>query len=186
MITLNEKEKRTVRLAAIGLSVYLVLFFGWQGVSYLEAKRVDYQSLVQRALKLKLELQRYETDTLRLEKLKKAFHMEPAALSREALIGKTSQAIQQAAAENGIKVGPMRESSARSSSDVLASMRFEGTGSTESLVKLLHRLEALGYPLIVESVQANREERKPGMVTFTLEIVLLDFERWKKEGEENA
>jgi hypothetical protein len=45
----------------------------------------------------------------------------------------------------------------------------------------LHRLETLGYPLVLDTVQINSEPTKPGMVKMTLTIIILDFEQFKIE-----
>jgi len=54
------------------------------------------------------------------------------------------------------------------------------------VMSLLHRLETLGYPLILDSVQMTPEVTKPGMVKLNLTIVILDFDQWKSEGGPHA
>ena len=50
----------------------------------------------------------------------------------------------------------------------------------------LHRLETLGYPLILDSVQISSDPTKPGMIKLNLTIIILDFEQWKKEEPRNV
>jgi hypothetical protein len=102
------------------------------------------------------------------------------------LVAEASAAIQKAASSGGIQLGPIRESPARTSSKELASMQLEGTGPIPAAMGLLHRLQSLGYPLIVDSVQITPDATKPGMVKLNLTIIILDFEQWKTEELPNA
>jgi len=111
--------------------------------------------------------------------------MEPQKSSKATLVAEASAAIQKAAGSGGVQFGPIRESAARASAKELASMQFEGSGSVSSVMTLLHRLQTLGYPLIIDSVQMTPETR-PGMVKVHLTIVILDFEQWKNGELPNA
>ncbi len=186
MPSLTERDKRTLRMAAIAIAIYLVLFFGWRGWSRLEAKRHEYQRLVKEAQKVKQELQPYENKVLLLEKLKETFRFDPPKLSKATLVADASAAIQRAAQAGGIELGPIRESSARTAARELASMQIEGVGPVPATVSWLHRLETLGYPLILDSVQITPAAGKPGMVKMVLTVVILDFEQWKNEERRNA
>jgi hypothetical protein len=180
MSTLTDKEKRTLRIATVVIAIYLGLFFGWRGWRKLEARRSEYQQLVKDARRLKQELQPYENKTLRMEKLKSTFQIDPSKLSKASLVAEASAAIQKAAQSGGIQLGPIRESSARASAKELASMQLEGTGPIPAVMTLLHRLEVLGYPLILDSVQITPDSTKPGSVKVNLTILILDFEQWTK------
>ncbi len=186
MRPLTDHEKRTIRIAAIGLAVYLVLFLGVRGWRGLEARRSEYQKLVRDGDRLKQELRPYENKILLLEKLKETFHIDPSKLSKATLVAEASAAIQKAAASGGVQLGPIRESPARASSKELASMQIEGFGPVPAMMTLLHRLETLGYPLMIDSVQINSEPAKPGMIKVNITIVILDYEQWKKEELRNA
>ena len=59
-------------------------------------------------------------------------------------------------------------------------------GQTAAVLGFLSRLESIGYPLIVDAVQMNTDNTRPGNVKVTLTIVILDFEQWKKEDAPNA
>ncbi|MDB6110098.1 MAG: hypothetical protein JWR69_1848 [Pedosphaera sp.] len=186
MPAMTVREKRTVRIAAVGIAIYLALFCGVRSWKYVEARRSDYRRLVAEAQSLKEELRPYETKILLTTKLMETFHLDPAKLSKASLVAEASAAIQKAASSGGIQLGPIRESPARSSSKELASMQLEGTGPIPAVMSLLHRLQSLGYPLIVESVQINPDATKPGMVKLNLTIIILDFEQWKTEEMPNA
>ena len=186
MRTLTGHEKRTIRIAVVGISIYLVLFGGLRGWKYLEKKRADYQHLVKEASGLKQEVQRYETKVLLVKKLMESVQIDPAKLSRASLVGATSSAIQKAAAMGGLRLGPIRESPARASTKELASMQLEGAGPVPAVTTFLHRLDTLGYPLIIDTIQLNPDAAKPGVVKMNLTIVILDFDQWKAEDKPHA
>lgn len=181
MRALNPQEKRTIRFAAIGIAAYLVLFYGvklWRG---LESRRQEYARLITEAQNLRVEIQRYENKLLLQEKLRARFGMDPGKLKRDSVLAEVSAAIQKAAQSGGVQMGPMRETSGTSAGRELASMRLEGTGPVPSIMGLLHRLENLGFPLVVDSIQLDADPKKPGQLKITMNVVILDFEQWKKE-----
>ena len=182
---MTTREKRTVRIAGIGIVIYLVLFAGWQIFRRLEAKRSEYQQLVAEAQKLKRELQPYENRVLLAQKLKDSFRMDPQKLSTATLVAEASAAIQKAAAGGGIQVGPIRESPARSSTKELASMQLEGVGPVPAMMALLHRLETLGYPLVLDAIQLS-PDAKPGIIKINLTVVILNYDQWKSEERPHA
>ena len=184
MRTLTDHEKRTVRRAAIGLAVYLVLFGGYKGWRLLENRRADYRQMVNDAQSLRVKIQTYQAKAVTVKKMMEDFHLDPAKLSRDTIVGEASSAIQKAAQANGVQVGTVRES-ARGSGDEVASMQFEGSGPVPAVTGLLNRMQMLGYPLIIDSVQITPDQR-PGMVKVSLTIVILDFERWKNPEASHA
>jgi len=186
MRALSDHEKRTIRFALVGISIYLALFGGLRCWRYLEKKRADYQYLVKQARVVKQEVQPYENKVLLVKKLMESLRIDPAKLSRASLVGSASSAIQQAAATGGLKLGPIRESPARPSTKELASMQLEGSGPVPAVTTFLHRLDTLGYPLIVDSVQLSPEPARPGMLKLNLTIIILDFDQWKKDEVPNA
>lgn len=186
MRTLTDREQRTIRYAAVGISIYLVLFGGLRCWKYLEKKRADYQHLVKEASGLRQEVQPYETKVLLVKKLMESTRIDPAKLSRASVVGSASSAIQKAAAAGGLKLGPIRESPARPSTKELASMQMEGSGPVPAVMTFLHRLDALGYPVVVDSVQLSPEPMRPGLLKLNLTIIILDFDQWKKEEVANA
>jgi hypothetical protein len=115
-----------------------------------------------------------------------AFNLDPATLSRTTVVAQASAAIQKAAASSGIAVGSVRESPARASSKELASIQLEATGPVPAVTSLLGRLQSVGYPLVVETVQINAEPTRPGQIKLNLTLVVLDFEQWKKGAVPNA
>ena len=77
------------------------------------------------------------------------------------------------------------KSPGRSSARELTSIQLEGSGQVPAVLAFVHRLESLGFPLVIETIQLNPES-KLGMVKINLTIVILDFDQWKKEPPRNA
>ena len=178
MRTLNEKEKRTVRYAGIGIAIYLVVFGGFKVWQAIQKRREDYLALVKQAQNLKVEVNRYD-DRIRLtKKMMEQFHMDPVKLKRATVVADASAAIQKAAQSTGIQLGPIRETSARPSSKEVATIQFEGTGQVLAAIGLLNRLETCGYPVIIDSVQITTNPMQPGQIKLNLTVVILDFEQW--------
>ena len=186
MRALTPSEKRTIRLGALAIAIYLVLFFGVKIWRYGERQRADYQLLVRQVETLHHQVDRQNTRALRLEKLKREFHLEPTGLAPETLVAEASAAIQNAATAGGIQLGPIRESPARPSAMELASMRLEGAGPIPAVLALLPRLQTLGYPLLIDSVQFDQDPSKPMMIKVSLSIILLDYDHWEAEEEKRG
>ncbi|HEV2210171.1 MAG TPA: hypothetical protein VG167_15435 [Verrucomicrobiae bacterium] len=181
MRPLTPQEKRTLRLGAIGVGVYLLLFGGVQLWRMLERRRSDYQTLVTQAQALKADLGLYETKTLVVGKLMKDYHLDPGKLARATVVAQASAAIQEAAMAGGIPITAVRESPTRSSGKELASMQIEAAGPVPAAMGLLARLQTLGYPVLIDSVQLTPQPNPPGMVKLNMTLVVLDFEQWKKK-----
>lgn len=176
---LSEREQRTIRIAGLGLAVYLGLFGLVQFWRGLEARRTAYEQLVIEARQAAAELAPHENRVLLAQKLQESFKFDPRKLKRASLVADASAAIQLAARSGGVQVGTLRETSARRAARELATMQFEGMGPVPGVLALLHQLGTLGYPLIVDAVQINSDPRMPGMVKLHLTIVLLDFDQWQ-------
>lgn len=186
MRTLTNREKRTLRIAGIGIGIYLALYGGFLLWRPVEKNRSEYRQLVSEARNLRRELQPYEGKALVTKKLMEEFHLDPARLVRASVVAEASAAIQKAATSGGLQLGPIRESPARPSAKELASVQFEGSGPIPAVLSLLHRLQSLGYPLIIDSAVITPDTTKPGQAKLNLTIVILDFDQWKDEGRPNA
>lgn len=187
MTTLSPRDQRTLRLAAVGIGIYLCIFFGAKGIARLENQRSEYFRLLDRAQNLKREFAPYETKTLILEKLKKQFRLNPSAIKESTLIADASAAIQQAANSNGIQLGPLRESPPRLGSRELSSIQLEGVGKVPAIIALLHQLVTLGYPVMLDTVQlAPAPAGGPGMLKLNLTLLILDWKQIVKEEGRNV
>lgn len=179
MANLTDREKKTIRLAAMGVALYLVLFFGLRGWKHLETRRLEYQRLVEQAERLRREFQPYENKALLVQKLRGTFNLDPRKLTKATLVAEVSAAIQKAATSGGVQLGPMRESPARAAAKELVSMQLEGSGPIPAMMALVHRLEGLGFPLVIDSIQITPDNTRPSMIKISMTIVILDWEQWK-------
>jgi hypothetical protein len=179
MQAFSEKDKRTLRFAAIAIAAYLVLFFGFKLRGKLEKTRLEYQQMLVYADRLKREITPIENKFLLLAKLKEHSNIDASKLSRATVVAEASSAIQKAAMEGGIKLGPLRESASRSSGKELASMRIEGMGQIAPIMIFCHKLQSLGYPMVIETLNLAPQQNPPGMLKVNLTVVLFDFEQWK-------
>ena len=168
------------------MGVYLVLFFGFRSWKSLESTRQDYQKLVAEAQKARLELPAAENRVLLFEKLREAYQLDPRKLSRESIVADASAAIQKAAREGGMQLGPIREMAGRSSGRELSSIQVEGMGALASALSLLHRVQTLGYPVLIDQLQLTPESPRPGMMKINLTIVILNYDAWQTGDRPNA
>ena len=186
MRTLSTQEKRTIRYASIGIGIYLLLFGGYAVWGSLQQRTDAYQQLLKTAADLKQQLRPYDDRVLVAQKLMNQFQLDPARLTRAKVVGEASAQLQKAAASSGIQVGPIRESPAKTAAKELATLQFEGAGPVAAVLGLFQRLQTLGYPLIVDSVQITPDPMRPSQVKLILTLVILDFDQWKAEGKSHA
>jgi hypothetical protein len=186
MRPLTAREQRTVRLGVLALVAYAVLFAGIRAWKYVGSNRTQYLALVREAQGLKQEIQIYQAKAEKAKTLMDEFRFDPAHLSRTTAVAQASSAIQQTAAGSGVQVSAVRESPARGGNHELAVFQLQCAGPVPAVTGLLGRLQQVGFPLIIESVQLTPEPMRPGQVKLGLTIRLLDFEDWKKEGAAHA
>jgi hypothetical protein len=185
MRTLSPQEQRTVRFAAIAVGLYLALFCGFLLYKKLAAVRHDYQQVVLEASDLREQIQPYQDKVDHAKKIMETFRIDPMKLAATSLVAQASAAIQKASDESGMAAGPIRESQAHGANEA-ASIQFETSGPVSGVVALLYNLERTGFPLVVDSVQIGSDNRRPGNLKVNLTILVLDFDKWKKEERPNA
>jgi hypothetical protein len=180
MRTLSPSEKRTVRYATIGISIYLALFVGIKVFKFFAHQRADYLQMVAEARQLKLDTGLEADQAALIKKLMGDFHLDPATLSTNSTVAGASAAIQKAAMGGGIGLGSIRESAGRSSARELATIQFDGSGQVAAVVSFLHQLPLLGYPIVIDSVQITADVMQPGQIKLNVTVIVLDFDQWKK------
>ena len=181
MRAISDREKRTIRIAAAGIAIYLALFFGARIWKSFDQGRRDYLNLVREAGILRQQLEPYQDQAVAVQKWMDEFRLDPAKLTKATVVAEASAAIQKAAAGGRIQLGPIHETPARVANTELSQMQLEAAGPVPAVLAFLHGLEKLGFPLIVDSVQMNADNSKPGNVKLTLTIVILDFTQWREE-----
>jgi hypothetical protein len=179
------QEKRTIRIAAICIGVYLALFYGLSVRDYFAARRAAYEKLVQQARDLRDVIKPYEEKIATATNLMDRFRMDPVKLKRSSVMAEASAAIQHAAAAEKVGVGPIRETQGRASAKEAGSIQFEGSGPITGVMALLHHLERIGFPVIIDTIQFTSDPRMPNGIKVNLTIVVLDFDAWKPK-EENS
>jgi hypothetical protein len=185
MRQLNLHEQRTVRIAAIGIGIYLGLFCCFLVFKRFSASRAEYRRLVAEAADLRQEIRPYQDKVEHARKLMEDFRMDPMTLAATSLVARASAAIQKASDDAGMAAGPIRESSSTTAKEA-ASIQFETSGPVAAVFALLHNLQSTGYPLIVDSVQITPDNRRPGSLKLNLSILIMDFDKWKPEEKPNA
>jgi hypothetical protein len=182
MRTLTPREKRIIRVAAVVAALYVVFVCG----KFFEARRSEYRNLLKEAQTLAQEIRIYEDKALAVKSLMERFQLDPPKLSKATAVAETSSAIQKAAASGGIQFGPIRESPGRPSARELASVKLEGSGPLPALITFLHRLDSLGFPVVLDSVQIGSDPMKPGLIKLSLTIIIMDFDQWKTKEPPHA
>ena len=181
MPNLNERDKRTIRYAAIGLSIYLVLFGGAKVVGFLQHRRADYLAAVAETSRLKSEVTADTDKAALVKKMMDDFQLEPAKLFTNSVVAGASAAIQKAITGSGLQPGPIRESPGRSAKKEIASIQFESAGQVAAIMSLLHRLPLLGYPIVIDSVQITADPMRPGQIKLAATVLVLDYQQWINE-----
>jgi hypothetical protein len=101
-------------------------------------------------------------------------------------VAEAAAAIQNAARQGGLQLGPMRETPGRATARELSTFQFDGMGQLPAALTLVHKLNALGYPIVIDSLQLTQEGKQPGMLKFNMIVVILNFEQWEKGKAPNA
>jgi hypothetical protein len=180
MRALSTSDKRTIRYATIGISIYLALFGGFKLWKFFAHQRADYLQMVAEARQLKIQTSLDAVHAEVAKKLMTEFQLDPAKLSTNSVVADASAAIQKAATSGGVTPGPIHESPENASGKELATIDFEGSGTVAAVVSLVHRLPLLGYPLLIDSLQITSDPLRPDQIKLSVKIIVLNFENWKK------
>ncbi|HEX9047175.1 MAG TPA: hypothetical protein VF988_09130 [Verrucomicrobiae bacterium] len=176
MRPLTDRERWIVRFAALGIAIYLVLFYG---VRWLGEKRSEYNQLAAEARKLAEQVKPYQDRVLLVKKMMDDFHLDPARLKRETVVADASAAIQKAAKSGGLQLGSIRETPTHGTGKSLASIQMETTGPAPALLTFLASLNTVGFPVVVDSLQFTADNSRPGQIKVNLTLTILDFTQQK-------
>jgi len=180
---MSDRDRRTARIAAVAIAIYLALFGGYKVWSFCAQQRADYRELQATARELRDRAVSYQQKALVVKKMMDDYHLDPARLPRETVVAGASAAIQQAAQAGGFAVGSIRETAARGSGRAMATVQLEGVGPASAALSFLAGLNTIGFPLLVDSVQFTSLNGGPGMVKMSLTIVILDFSKQPETSE---
>lgn len=177
---MTDRDRKTIRFAAIGLAIYLVAFFGYKFLKGGGRNQADAQTLARQADQLQNEVRALENKALLYEKLSGLYRLDPRKIKKETLVADASAAIQNAAQQGGIQLGPFREAPGRPTARELTTIQVEGSGPVPAALGLVHRLQTLGFPLIIESVQFGPAQGRPGQLKVNVTIVILNYDQFKE------
>jgi hypothetical protein len=163
MRPLTTQERRTLRIAGIVVGVYLLLFGAVKIGAFAARQRAEYVRLQGDARALKERARLYEERAGLIQKLMEGFHMDPMKLSRTTVVAQANAAIQRTAMASGIQVGVVRESQGQTARKELAAIQLEAQGPVAGLLKFLHQLDSVGYPVLVDSLQIGSDTARAGM-----------------------
>ncbi len=183
---LTDRDRRTIRLASIGVSLYLVAFLGLKVLLFLGEQRASYARLRQEAVALRQRFDLYQSRAVRLERLMNSFQMDPSRLNATTLVADASAALQQTAMQGGLQLGPIRETLSRTSEREMGTIQLEASGQVPQLMTFLHRLRSLGFPVVIDSLQISPEPRRPGSFKINLGLILLNYQRWGEKEDTHA
>ena len=181
MRALTEREKKTVRLAAIGLVGYLVIFYGFKGWNALRDREAHVEQLRLDASLLETRILKEQRKDKRLKELRKSLAIDLEKLDDGTLVTDTRVAIGAAAKSRGVGIGPTKEAPARSDGSTLTTLQFGGGGGISNVADFIYSLPRLGFPLAIERVQITAETKKPGNVRFTMTVSVLSVQAWKEQ-----
>jgi hypothetical protein len=105
--------------------------------------------------------------------------MDPVQLKRASVLAEASAAIQHAAAAGRVGLGPIRETPGRPSAREAGSIQFEGNGQIAAVMGLLHNLDHIGFPVIIDNLELTSNPQMPNGMKVKMTIVVLDFDAWK-------
>ncbi len=183
MRALSDREKTTIRLGAIVLGIYLVGFGGVKGWRHLEAQRAEYGELRLELARLDNDILRERTKAKKLDRLRERFRIDVGSLDSQTVVHQARDEIQALAKKNRVGLATAREVFGSAGAGELRKIQLGGTGPTLAVAGFVHALRELGVPLVVDQFHLDTQGAKPGQVRFSLDVVVLDFETWKRSRE---
>jgi len=144
------------------VGAYLAVFCAYQVARFASRQRSEYRLLQADARAIKERAKLYEDRVSVIKKLMEGFQMDPMRLSRTTVVAQANAAIQRTAMVSGIAVGIVRESQGQAARKELAIIQLEAQGPAPGLLKFLHQMDSVGYPILIDSLQVGSDSASPG------------------------
>jgi hypothetical protein len=173
MRALTPRERRTARLGAGVLIVYLAGFWGLRAWRHLEARRSEYEDLALEAQSLRAQVDLEDARRQRLERLKSSTRIDVARLDSKTLVSEAVAALGKAAQSCGLTVSTLKETPGRTSERELAVIQIEAVSTLNGALQFLHGLRSLGYPLVADKLQLKTPGMQPGQVKLSLGVAVV-------------
>ncbi len=180
MRALKRSEKRTIRIAAVLLAVYAMVFYGVRGWQHLAQRKREYAALKQQVQRVGLDVALETSKAETVSRLKKSLRLDVDSLREDSVVAEALTAIQKAAGVFGVELGPSRELPGDSSSRELAQFHLQGKGRVDSVCEFLHAVGRLGYPIAIDSLNLVTARDRPGLVDLRLNIVVINIASWEE------
>lgn len=177
MRTLAARERRTLKLAGAFLAIYLLALGATKGWRALDAAHVELAVLEQEALALETEQLRAAQRLRELEQLRTRWSAATTGLDTATVVAGARAAIENAARQLEVQLGPSRESSGSHDGRPAHLIQFEGVATVAATMTLIHTLGTLGYPLAVHRLQLGTTGQEAGKVKLGLQIAVLTLAR---------
>lgn len=205
---MTARDQRILKIGGLFAVAYLLAFYGFQFWRKGQKSQSDYQQLARKAQQMQQDFWEQQKKVLLYDKLSEAYHLDPRRISKDTLVADASAAIQNAAQQSGMRLGPFRETPGRQNARELSTIVIEGNGPITAALTLLHKIQTLGYPLIIDSIQLTQGGGQsgggrggppgmppgmmpgmpmgmggggpPGQLKINLTVIILNYEQWKE------
>lgn len=177
MRPLNDREKRLIRVMAIAVGIYLVLFYGRGFLASFEETRAEYELTRVQAQTVNTKILREVKKHKTLAKLRERHPVAFEALAEPTVVGDARVALEKLARACGCSLSIQKELSARSRTNEHCVFQISGGGKAKSVAKLMHNLAHSPYPYSLENVEI-KASKKPEMLSYSFTLALLRYDTW--------
>lgn len=181
-MALNDREKRTITIAVIGLAAYLAIFYGRGFYDSLEEKRHAYEQAKLDAMTVNTKMLREIHKQKKLIKLRAAYPLELDQFDEPTLVGDARVALEQLGRRAGASLSISREMPGRSRANEAAVFNVSGGGKPAAVALLLHIIGRSEYPWLVQNVEI-KAQKKPGTVRYSFTAALLKYDTWEQPAD---
>lgn len=180
MSSLTPRERRTVIFASTFTGLYLAIFFGAKGVAWLEERRTAALSLRSEVEAASLAMVRERAKIDRLDRLRETSGIDRRDVSPETVVGAARMAILDALKTCGLPLGTSRETRSPGGREI-GRIHLESAGPVASVLRFVDGAPRLGYPLAVDRLSFDRDQKQPGLVHLVVDFIVLDPRAWVRE-----